>query len=289
MMLGRLAAMLLLPQRFVVRAQGFGVPPPPPAPPSALDCMYTPDASHPDVYYDLSLAEAALEHDLTFDVSGGGGTINARICRKPVLWGGTCNGHSCESQPCIQDAAGMIVDKQQKCAATGSLDSFQWSLQTPSNPRGGAQLTYQNGDGSRSMTMVFQCDWSVNSPQKGAAVESPALHYKVTVITSGACVLAPGPLSWGWITLILLLVALVVYCVGGGVYNYKYRGEEGLNIIPQWAYWKTLPGLVKDGCIYSYRHGGRTLKNAPRDIKECWNGRNTKELREPIAYTAATE
>ena len=69
----------------------------------------------------------------------------------------------------------------------------------------------------------------------------------------------------------------------------QYRGEEGLNIIPQWAYWKTLPGLVKDGCIYSYRHGGRALKNAPRDIKECWNGRNTKELREPIAYTAATE
>jgi hypothetical protein len=69
----------------------------------------------------------------------------------------------------------------------------------------------------------------------------------------------------------------------------QVRGEEGLKIIPQWAYWKQLPGHVYEGCIFSYKHGSRALKNAPRDIQDWYRGRNTKELREPIAYTPAAE
>ena len=60
-------------------------------------------------------------------------------------------------------------------------------------------------------------------------------------------------------------------------------------MIPQWSYWAQMPGLVSDGCKFSWKHGWRFVKNAPRELREWYEGRNNKELKEPIAYTAAAE
>jgi hypothetical protein len=46
----------------------------------------------------------------------------------------------------------------------------------------------------------------------------------------------------------------IVYFAAGFAFNKWYRKEEGIeNQIPQYAFWVSLPGLVKDGCVYSYR------------------------------------
>ena len=64
-------------------------------------------------------------------------------------------------------------------------------------------------------------------------------------------------------------------------------GREGLDVIPQWRYWQQLPGLVYDGCIFFSEtsrvaaHGGR------RRMREWFDSRGSRELREPIA--AASE
>ena len=67
----------------------------------------------------------------------------------------------------------------------------------------------------------------------------------------------------------------------------RVRGEEGLDVIPQWRYWQHLPGLVKDGVAFSWTHGRVFAYNAPRELREWWQGRNTQELRTPM--TAACE
>jgi len=286
-----------------VRGQGFGYSPPPPntpPPPSAFECTFTPNPSQPDIYYDLTLAEQALKTDIVLDVKnaqgGSSGKIYTRICRPPKQYGGSCPSSSCSSPPCVSEAAAvdLFVDTGQgSCAATGALNTGQWYEQTPGDPKGGAKIVFTGGDpaggNKRQMTMVFQCNWHLDHPQGVSATEDPPLTYEVVIATSGACALAPGPLSWGWITLILFLVVVVVYFGGGGLYNYKYRGEEGLSIIPQWSSWSKLPGLVMDGCAFSWKHGSHAVRSAPRDLREWYNGRNTKELREPIAYSAATE
>ena len=60
-------------------------------------------------------------------------------------------------------------------------------------------------------------------------------------------------------------------------------GEEGLDVIPQWQYWQQLPGLVKDGVVFSWTNGRVFAYNAPRELREWYNGRKTQELRAPIA------
>jgi len=269
-------------------------------------CTFTPDASQPEIYYDLRLADEALTGNLRVAVKNQAGAITGdiytRICRPPTV---TCGqgSYACDSAspPCISNPAAIdVYQNGAKCVAPGHLSNHVWSLQNPNDIKGGAQITFSGGDPARGgsgglqrqYVMQLECDWSVNYPQAVSGTESTSasvITYTVVVRTSGACVLQPLPLSAGWISIILMGVSCFVYFVGGSVYNYKVRGEEGLKIIPQWAYWKQLPGHVYEGCIFSYKHGSRALKNAPRDIQDWYKGRNTKELREPIAYTPAAE
>ena len=78
-----------------------------------------------------------------------------------------------------------------------------------------------------------------------------------TIRVSGAAMCAAAytpPLSWGSLSLILTAVGLVLYIAGGVAYNVKI-GERRATVdeaFPHWAYWKQLPGLVKDGCAFSW-------------------------------------
>jgi hypothetical protein len=59
--------------------------------------------------------------------------------------------------------------------------------------------------------------------------------------------------SSGTLFLILLLVAVVIYIVGGMVFRYKFQEvEPGINLIPNLGFWTAIPGLVKDGCVFTY-------------------------------------
>lgn len=118
----------------------------------------------------------------------------------------------------------------------------------------------------RSATYFFQCDPGAVKPRGVSAVETPpgSLHYNITIAAAGGCVITPKPLSLGWLSIILTGVVAVAYFGGGSAYNAKVRGEEGMDMIPQWHLWQQLPGLVKDGCIFSWKHGRVAAYNAPR-------------------------
>jgi len=58
-------------------------------------------------------------------------------------------------------------------------------------------------------------------------------------------------LSGGSIFLIILVVLLFVYCAGGITYNIKVKGASGAESVPNIAFWQKLPGLVKDGCLFT--------------------------------------
>ena len=59
-------------------------------------------------------------------------------------------------------------------------------------------------------------------------------------------------LSGGSIILILALVILVLYCGAGISYNVFKKNESGLDVIPNYAFWVSLPGLVLDGLKFTY-------------------------------------
>eukprot|EP01126_Amoeba_proteus_P005150 TRINITY_DN11702_c0_g1_i60.p1 TRINITY_DN11702_c0_g1~~TRINITY_DN11702_c0_g1_i60.p1 ORF type:complete len:232 (+),score=35.71 TRINITY_DN11702_c0_g1_i60:68-763(+) len=74
--------------------------------------------------------------------------------------------------------------------------------------------------------------------------------YKATFRSSLACPL-PDTLSGGSIFMIILLVLLVVYWVVGLLVNRFYFGETSFEVLPNLAFWTSLPGLVKDGILFS--------------------------------------
>ena len=203
-------------------------------------CTFTPDASQPEIYYDLRLADEALTGNLRVAVKNQAGAITGdiytRICRPPTV---TCGqgSYACDSAnpPCISNPAAIdVYQNGAKCVAPGHLSNHVWSLQNPNDIKGGAQITFSGGDPARGgsnglqrqYVMQFECDWSVNYPQAVSGTESTSasvITYTVVVRTSGACVLQPLPLSAGWISIILMGVSCFVYFVGGSVYNYKVR------------------------------------------------------------------
>ena len=75
---------------------------------------------------------------------------------------------------------------------------------------------------------------------------------------------AKSGLSGGSIFLILFFVGAFVYFVGGILFNKYRRGMTGTEVIPNIGFWRDLPGLVRDGCMFSFNKvralcgGGRT-------------------------------
>jgi len=55
-----------------------------------------------------------------------------------------------------------------------------------------------------------------------------------------------------WIFIIIILVVVPVYVIGGCVYKSQKQGTRGVESCPNIDFWKTVPGLVKDGFSYSF-------------------------------------
>jgi hypothetical protein len=65
---------------------------------------------------------------------------------------------------------------------------------------------------------------------------------------------APSGISGGTILCIIFIVSLALYIGIGVTWQYKRNDARGLDLIPNREFWSsTLPGLVKDGCIFSYK------------------------------------
>lgn len=56
----------------------------------------------------------------------------------------------------------------------------------------------------------------------------------------------------GWIMIIIIFCCVVLYVGGFAAYNYKFKQARTVTeILPHWAFWSQLPGLVKDGAIFA--------------------------------------
>ena len=201
------------------RAQ-FGVPSPPP--PQFIPCEWSPPG-HADIKYDLSGLQQA-HNDLQLQKQGDvGSKFYVRVCAPPS--------HRCTAQSCpdctVHTPAGTNVwssgGGEDTCAAIGSLHDHTFSLQDPLRPAGGVKMQFSGGDGGRSATISFLCSGNGGIQAAGPVVEHPPTHYLINVSSAAACAITPQPLSWGWLTIILSGVTLVVYLGGGIAYNHKVR------------------------------------------------------------------
>jgi len=131
----------------------------------------------------------------------------------------------------------------------------------------GLILTTNNGDSCtnpRSSIITLTC--SPGGPLVPATLPKVTAggncQYLVTMASSAACATKPAPpggggggphkISGGTIFLIILLVTTFLYIVLGCFYKTKYKGTTGRESCPNFTFWSTLPGLVKDGFVFTW-------------------------------------
>ena len=145
------------------------------------------------------------------------------------------------------------------CAVLGSFGTRSCAVASaePGDSSGaGPSLlcNYTGGQGQRSVGMLYECSPNLPTPTYSASQYGTSTAYEVKLRGQAACgYVYTLPLSWGSISLILFFVFVALYLGAGITYNVKVRGRQGLDMIPQLEYWKELPGLVKDGCVFSWQ------------------------------------
>jgi len=113
----------------------------------------------------------------------------------------------------------------------------------------------------RKAVIRFECDPNTES-NFYQAKETGTCEYEFDWKTKYACVgFAPNPnnpnnnngLSGGaWFLILLLAIALPVYIIGGIIYNIKVKSATGIEVLPNYAFWKDLPSLLKDGFAFTF-------------------------------------
>jgi hypothetical protein len=144
-------------------------------------------------------------------------------------------------------------------------------------------MAFTGGDGGRTMQVLFLCDPTLAGSTQVSAKEQPqgSDNYVITVRAAAACPTGDCPAvpwSTGWLVFTLTCVFICVYFVCGSYYNYRFQDAEGLDVIPQWRYWQQLPGLVKDGCIFSRAKAAIFYRLALNAIRQCSD--SSKEMRD---------
>jgi len=156
------------------------------------------------------------------------------LCKDAMSCGGCAAAGFCQSNEFFSDCMGKFA------GATGMPDGTV-----------GVILLYDQGDWGNTGQVKLTCNPNAN----GVINIKGEQFYKVTTGESKhACPAAPGGLgevSPGTVIMILIVVLACLYLVVGILWN-KYREQkEGVEVIPNIDFWASLPGLIKDGVMFT--------------------------------------
>lgn len=104
-----------------------------------------------------------------------------------------------------------------------------------------------------SSRIVLKCNANTEAKISGFSFD-PQTN-TMNVVYTGPCSSKPAPksLSNGSIILIVFFVLVISYLMIGLLVNTYVRKFDGLERIPNFEFWKGLPPLVKDGCVFVCR------------------------------------
>ena len=60
-----------------------------------------------------------------------------------------------------------------------------------------------------------------------------------------------GGLTWGGIFLMIVFIPFAIYLIAATAWNYK-GGKRGKELLPHPEFWGSIPGLVKDGIVFTF-------------------------------------
>nr|XP_054767580.1 cation-dependent mannose-6-phosphate receptor-like [Lytechinus pictus]XP_054767581.1 cation-dependent mannose-6-phosphate receptor-like [Lytechinus pictus] len=155
-----------------------------------------------------------------------------------------------------QDAAACQVSKDEEhIYPIGDPSSVSYTVENSD-----IVITYA-GVGGRSAIVNFHCDATALTQATYTPLGEQGTDYKFTVGTCLACLtdipnchsISPpggGDSFIGGALCITFTVLVVVYIVGGILFQKFHRGATGKELIPNYAFWTDFPILVKDGFMF---------------------------------------
>ncbi len=148
----------------------------------------------------------------------------------------------------------------------------QSDLKSVEDTADGVQIVIENKrdflDGALRVVLTGVCGSKADATVKYDRTVSPKT-FEVTAkrpeFCKGGGGGSSGGLSGGWIFIIILLSVSFVYVVAGCLINWRLRGRNlGKEACPNAAFWAALPGLAKDGVVFTVTK-----------IKACCGGRGS--------------
>jgi hypothetical protein len=110
---------------------------------------------------------------------------------------------------------------------------------------------------SRITRINLQCDESGDEPVFTFLAERPPLTYNFILLSSAACYQPPAPSgggSGGWslgdVLLLIFFLLLILYVIVGVLFNFFYKKQSGVALVPNNGFWFAVPGLVRDGGLF---------------------------------------
>jgi hypothetical protein len=152
-------------------------------------------------------------------------------------------------------------------SAMGFLDGYGKSpdlefIENTDGPGTGVIMRMRNAKCNgreRPVKVTFICDENVPTPTKMDVVEFPLCEFTITIKAAGACPVRSSG-DGGAAFVITLLVVVVVYLVGGVLYNRFKHNQTGLAMLPHQSFWLPLFALFLNGCRFTLtfiRTGGK--------------------------------
>ncbi|RIA86347.1 mannose-6-phosphate receptor binding domain-containing protein [Glomus cerebriforme] len=138
-------------------------------------------------------------------------------------------------------------------------------------------MTCKSTNYKRSSVISFICDQTVEGQGKPTFVSSyEDCGFFFEWRTPVACPTEKkGASNEGWgVFFTIFIIALIVYFVGGIVYNRMVHNASGVHQIPNWEFWSNTWDFLKDMILIIFaqcpvfkprRPGGRNYRNLPRD------------------------
>jgi len=213
--------------------------------------------------YDLTNLKAATGGNdvITQDVPGN--TYYYRPCQ--VLQQTECQSDG-DPSPAVCQKDTRKIPQYHDC---GSFNQVSWAPRSGGD-NSGFFMDFKGGEEDRHSDIEFICDGSaagVGVFSTATPTEFPTHFYHLQYRTKWACPQggdggdgggggdggSSGGISGGWIFIIILICLIVIYLIGGVLYNRFRRDLRGWELIPNLAFWAALPGLVWSGHVYVYK------------------------------------
>jgi len=175
------------------------------------------------------------------------------------------------------------------CYPIGAVSQQTWALANP-GPFQTITITFLGGQDGREATLLASCDPNTRSQYSASGETAPQSKiYELDTRTCAACPSIslgncggappptpgppPGPTPTpspgttsspintggssdegapiGWILIAVFFGTLTIYFVGGILFLKYNRGQSGREMVPHVDFWTSLPGLIRDGAVFT--------------------------------------